>query len=291
MITIEKHKQAIEIVKNTLHLLKVSSKQLRIEKKFESQLRVVFNKQEKEFWRLEKRGRWLEKCYIKAQQDLSKIKKMGISDNPTERIGFISKMTKEWRNSIDNDNNLEEVIYSNYKEGYNLGGQKVLTEFAIQANFNLRALNVLDALGKKAHLVGKEINDVSWDLLNNKIADSFWKEGNGIEQVTADIKGMYKETYYHRGRNIARTETGYAVSEASYQSYKKANVPMLEWIAEIDACKLCSPLRGQKVKTGEYFDNGLGWRGKRPLVHPSCKCDIVGYVSDDFIPSKYWDGK
>ena len=213
-----------------------------------------------------------------------------MSENPDERISFIANLTKEWHEDINDDKILNKTLVTSYKSSYNWSGQEVLNNFAIKESFNLRNLNVLEQLSKRANLTSLKINDTSWQLVNNRIADTFWKEGKNTDAVARDIKGLFEETYKGRAKNIARTETGEIVSEAQFEAHSKMEIPELKWLAEIDACPLCKPLRNQIVKTGEYFDNGKGWRGKHPLVHPSCRCDAIALTPKNYVPSKSWTG-
>jgi len=289
MITIEKQRAVTKAVSDFLHIIKFGSGIIRLETKLELKVNRIFQNQEKEFWRLEAKGNWLNKCYVKAQKDLA-IKKMRMSENPTDRINFIANLTEEWHEDISDDVILEKTLKKSYVSGYNFAGQEVLNNFKIQESFGLRNLDVLSALDKRSKIVATQINDVSWDLVNNKIADSFWKEGKNVDKVARDLKGLYAETYKHRALNIARTETGEIVSEAQFVSHQKMGIPELEWLAEPDACRFCSPLKGNVVKLGENFDNGLGWKGKHPLVHNRCRCDTAPKVPKEYVPSTYWTG-
>lgn len=290
MVTIEKHREVIEEVNNFLHLIKYGSGIIRIETKLELQMKNIFKKQSDLFWKLEAKNDWLNKCYLKAQQDLSKVEKMGMSENPNDRIEFISTLTEDWYDNINDDEILNRTLKDSYISGYNFAGQEVLNEFKIRENFNLRAIDVLGALEKRANLTSPQINQTSWELVQNRIADSFWREGKNTDKVARDIRDLFEETYKHRAKNIARTETGEIVSEATSVSYKEMGMEENEWGSEPDACELCLPLNGQIVKVGENFDNGMGWTGSHPLVHPSCRCYLKAVIPKEFVPSKYWTG-
>lgn len=290
MITLEKKNKINKVVNDFLHIVKYGSGIIHLETDIELKMRRIFKKQSDLFWKLESKNNWLDVIYIKAQKDLEKVEKLRMSENPEERINFIANLTEEWHEDINDDVVLNKTLKKSYISDYNFAGQEVLNEFAIKESFKLRALPVLEALEKRAKVIAVGINQTSWDLVNNKIADSFWKEGKNTDKVAKDIRHLFDETYKGRAKNIARTETGEIVSEAQFQSYKKMEVPELEWLTEPNACELCLPLAGQRRKTGEYFDNRKGWRGLRPLVHNNCKCDITPITPKKFLPKKYWAG-
>jgi SPP1 gp7 family putative phage head morphogenesis protein len=290
MITLEKKKIISHNVKKFLYITKVIPKQIRIESKLQLHLVNIFKNHSRKFWTLEKEKDILNKCYLQAQKDLSEIKKMGMSNNPEDRIKFISELTEEWYTDINSDEMIYKNLIDSYVEGYNFGGQESLNEFKIDENFKLRNLDILNSLNKRANSTSDQINETSWDLLKGRIADSFWKEGKGVDAVARDIRDLFEETYKHRAENIAITEIGNVVSEATLNSYKAMGVEQKEWGTELDACELCAPLDGQIINVGESFNNGNGWIGDSPLVHPRCRCFLMAVVPKDFVPDNIWTG-
>lgn len=288
MITLEKKNQINKAVENFLRIIKFNSKAIPLRTELNLKMQRIFKKQSDLFWKLESKNNWLDKIYLQAQKELSLEKRM--SQNPEERIDFIANLTGEWHDDINDDKTLNKRLNKSYVSAYNLAGQEVLNQFKIQANFNLRNLKFLESLKNRANLTAPKINDTSWQLVNNKIADGFWKEGKHVDKVARDIRGMFEETYKHRAKNIARTEVGNALSEAQYKSYKEMEIEEVQWLINPEACELCLPLDNQKRKIGEKFNNGKGWTGYHPLVHPYCECDIVALTPKEFKPSKYWTG-
>lgn len=291
MITLEKLKKVNHEVEKTLHIIKINSGQSKIEVRLELQMRNIFKKQAETFWKMEAKNGWLNKCFLQAQNDLSEIQKMSMSKNPKDRIKFIADLTEDWHSNINSDETMSKVLKFSYTEGYNFAGQEVLNEFKIKENFNLRSLDILGALEDRANETSPQINKTSWELVQNKIADGFWKEGKNMDKVTKDIRDLFEETYEGRAKNIAITETGNIVSEATLNSYKEMGVEEKEWGAEPDACELCEFLDGQIVKVGENFVDDEGWQGERPLRHPSCRCFLLSVIPENFDVSNYWDGE
>lgn len=278
-------------IKKFLRIVALYKSRARIEAKFELRMNNIFKQQAKKFWELERKKSWLDKCYLQAQKDLSEIKKMGMSENPKDRMKFVSDLTEEWYKEIDGEDVLQKTLKDSYKEGYDSSGQEVLNEFKIDSKFDLRDKTILGSLDNRANLTKEQIDDTSWELVKNTIADGFWKEGKNPEKVADDIRGLFEETYKGRAENIARTETGQIVSDAQMETYKRMGIPEKEWLAEPTACELCFPLDGQIVAVEENFDNGLGWVGMNPLVHPSCMCAVTARVPDEYEPSKSWTGE
>lgn len=290
MINTEKRNKVNKAVHQFHHLIKYGSGIIRLETELDLRMQRIFKKQANLFWEMESKNKWLDKIYVKAQADRSKIEKFGMVEGLEGEKKFVGQLTEEWYTEISNDKTMGKVLNKNYIDGYNFAGQEVLNEFAIKEGFKLSNVNVLESLTSRANLITGQVNATSWESLQGKIANSFWREGKDPDKVARDIRGLFDETYKHRALTIARTETGEIVSEAQFKSYEKMGIPELEWLIEPGADKVCLPLKGQKRKTGEDFSNGLGWTGRHPLVHPNCRCDVKAIIPKNYKPSTYWTG-
>ena len=123
-------------------------------------------------------------------------------------------------------------------------------------------------------------------------------------QTTADIKKLVKNstdntalvaalagyiaTQDWRVERFASNESWraseYAANDAMTQiqdGLKKNTTMIATWIAEPNACPLCSPLRGLKEPVGELFEGG--W--SEPPIHVACRCRLSYSAEVTFEPN------
>ena len=75
---------------------------------------------------------------------------------------------------------------------------------------------------------------------------------------------------------VARTETRSAVTEASLDSYRDAQIEMVEWLTADGGCETC----GEYEDMGPVpLDEGFG-DVDGPPAHPNCLCVILPVISD-----------
>lgn len=134
--------------------------------------------------------------------------------------------------------------------------QEVLDELALRvqgiANTTIEDLQ---------RLVGKQA-ELGWDL--DQLADEILSYGE------ISSKG--------RAYMIAATETASAYTKGSLLAYLQSGVvDQIEWLT-YEPCDLCSGLSGVRVNLGEKFNNGKGWEGEGPPVHPFCRCAVAPVI-------------
>lgn len=74
---------------------------------------------------------------------------------------------------------------------------------------------------------------------------------------------------YNQATTLVRTESSAMFNKANEDSYKKAGVSKVKFLAEKDACHLC------KVHDGKTFD--IKAKPSIP-VHPNCKCTYLPVI-------------
>lgn len=104
--------------------------------------------------------------------------------------------------------------------------------------------------------------------------------GMSLPQATARAEaatGRYHDRIHrYRAETIARTEIARAASEGRQlawnqgieQGFISINAQK-EWIAEADACEICSPRNGTRHPVNKP------WPGGEPPAHPNCRCDLL----------------
>ena len=97
--------------------------------------------------------------------------------------------------------------------------------------------------------------------------------GEHPRNAAASIKRLVRDEYGMKKRaadRIAITEVARAQTIAGVEAFKAAEVDKMMWIAEPDACPICSD------KDGKVFD--IDTSGLTIPAHPFCRCSYAGYV-------------
>lgn len=129
---------------------------------------------------------------------------------------------------------------------------------------------------------------------------------SGLSEAKARIKAQNMGANYaskllrSRTRTIARTEIMDSAMSGRYLGWEAgvsagliASDSIKEWIAEPDACPICSALDGTLIDWNSEWDfpEGViaGSSNKMPPAHPNCRCSVVilppDYSEDFFTPS------
>lgn len=92
--------------------------------------------------------------------------------------------------------------------------------------------------------------------------------GKNPDQIKAELKRRFNVSYRVADRLI-RTESSYIYNAAALESYKRAGVEKVEFLAEADCCDLCVEHRHKCFSIDAL-----------PLVpvHPNCRCTYVPIV-------------
>jgi hypothetical protein len=130
--------------------------------------------------------------------------------------------------------------------------------------------------------------------------------GSGFSEARARVKAQNMGGKYaaklldSRTRTIARTEIADAAMNGRYLGWDAgvtagyiSNDSVKEWIAEPDACEICSPLDGTLIgwNADWAFPEGVsaGTNNRMPPAHPNCRCSVAilppDYADNVFTPS------
>ena len=128
---------------------------------------------------------------------------------------------------------------------------------------------VLDELAQQVTRIA-ETTRAEIQALVGRQADEGWS----LARLADEIEALGAEISQQRAYMIAATETADAYTRGSLLAYEQSGVVVeVEWLVT-QPCLTCSPLAGQTVKLGKRFDNGQGWSGYGPPVHPFCRCAV-----------------
>jgi hypothetical protein len=125
---------------------------------------------------------------------------------------------------------------------------------------------------------------------------------DGMSETAARIKARRMAEEYtdklvqSRAKTIARTEIADAAMQGRYMGWESGvqsgvidSNSVKEWIAEPDACSICSPLDGQLVSwDASYGEAVTGTTDKMPPAHPNCRC-TVAILPPDYADTVFTD--
>ena len=97
--------------------------------------------------------------------------------------------------------------------------------------------------------------------------------GEHPRKSAANIKRLIRDEYGKKQRAAERiliTETARAQTIAGVEAFKVAEVDKMMWIAEPDACPICSGMDGKVFS--------IDTSGLTIPAHPFCRCSYAGYV-------------
>src|SRR5699024_2039264 len=107
----------------------------------------------------------------------------------------------------------------------------------------------------------------------NKTIERALIRGENPRKSAASIKRLVREEYGMKKRaadRIAITEVARAQTIAGVEAFKAAEVDKMMWIAEPDACPICSDMDGKVFS--------IDTSGLTIPAHPFCRCSYAGYV-------------
>jgi HK97 family phage portal protein len=112
---------------------------------------------------------------------------------------------------------------------------------------------IVTTLKKRADLFADSINRTTFEQLQRTFKESF-AAGEGRLDLIKRIKDVYGDISMGRAGVIARTETGVATQEGTFEGYKQGNIDLKIWVSTMD----------DKVRESHYELNGE----ERPLDMP-----------------------
>lgn len=163
--------------------------------------------------------------------------------------------------------------------------QETIAEYERQAGILAMAaptqaqLNTLATAVVLSDVSGATFSDRIWanqvELRNevNQAIERALIRGEHPRRSAANIKHLIRDEYGKKQRAAERiliTETARAQTIAGVEAFKGAEVDKMMWIAEPDACPICSDMDGKVFS--------IDTSGLTIPAHPFCRCSYAGYV-------------
>lgn len=130
---------------------------------------------------------------------------------------------------------------------------------------------VSDAARNHVATLVSGVTDTSRDQIRRALRDSLARGETtdlAMERIMKTINNPV------RAEMIAQTESvnAYTMGTLAYAEESGAKYKLWESLA--DACKVCAPMDGKKVKLGEKFKLSNGTEVDGPASHPRCRCGV-----------------
>ena len=163
--------------------------------------------------------------------------------------------------------------------------QETIAEYERQAGIlamsapSQAQLNTLATAVALSDVSGATFSDRIWanqtELRNevNQTIERALIRGEHPRKSSANIKRLIRDEYGKKQRAAERiliTETARAQTIAGVEAFKAAEVDQMMWIAEPDACTICSGMDGKVFS--------IDTSGLTIPAHPFCRCSYAGYV-------------
>jgi SPP1 gp7 family putative phage head morphogenesis protein len=192
-----------------------------------------------------------------------------------ETVNTKSLTTKDFEFDKKSENQIfTEIALPFMKEAALEAGQEALDLVGLGESFSFTEL-LEKKLKERAKFFAKSVNDTTLEKLSRVLAEGI-DAGEGITELTARVKGVYKEFPTYRAETIARTESTAVNNEGFLEAYKQSKVVnSMEWLSAKDSRVRPEhvDLDGDIVKVGEPFSNGLLFPSE-----PNCRCVLAPVI-------------
>jgi len=147
-------------------------------------------------------------------------------------------------------------------------------EYDLPIDFNLENSGAIAILNQRASFTAKSLTDSTLQQARNIIKDELEKGEVTLEKIKARLINELEIDKTWKAERIARTEINTAYSDGSMLMYKQSEVvTKLKWIAEQDACPICTPNNQEVIDKNGVFISG---HSNTP-AHPQCRCEVIPY--------------
>ena len=129
--------------------------------------------------------------------------------------------------------------------------------------------------------------DEAWAQLKTTMIKYYYKDGLHPSQTANKLREVFPEYSKTRANMISRTMGSQFTNMSTVDVYKENGVEEMEWVTDVEACHICTPLNSKVVKIGEAFPGGFF---TPPDPHPNCECALYPVISSKAnIPA--WKGE
>ena len=202
---------------------------------------------------------------IKFATEQKERVKAALADAYDTAKHFDLNMTKALKGAFDKaaeNKILSEISFPFLQEFMTSAGEEALGAVNPAETFEVNA-EISKMIKDRAKRMAKQVNDTTVDSLASAIADGL-SAGEGIQELTARVEGVYSQFSTYRAELIARTEATAANNLGFIEGYKQSGVANAkEWIATGDGKTRDSHaiLDGSVVPLEQLFANGLKYPG------------------------------
>lgn len=160
------------------------------------------------------------------------------------------------------------------------GHRAAARDLRLAVSFDLqhpRAVAYLERFGaRRVANINRTTHAALRDLLTHGVADG-WSYQRTARQIRDTLDGFTTA----RAELVAITETADAYEHGQWmvrEDLRDQGVDVeMAWLAETDACEICSPNAGDGyIAADSVFSSGHG----RPPAHPRCRCATISRVAE-----------
>ena len=224
---------------------------------------------------------------LRQTANAEKIAQMWADHNSTKATTSDDvKRARDWiKVNVRFDNTpLERVLNQIWAASYVFGAQDATNEVTSTVGFdwdnwvpgNMAAAALVNPPTELKNMLNKskkhaqQLSDTTADRIATQLALGL-DQGFGPQEIARNINQELDNPA--RSLVIARTETADALVQANLETYREAEVELIEWLVG-DPCDDCAQNAGVQVRIGGVFPSG----DEAPPAHPNCVCDVAPIV-------------
>jgi len=192
---------------------------------------------------------------------------IGLSIKRTEITNLVNTIFNDYSTQqVEQITRLVSTVYNNTRVGVSseIGGM-----FDTTNDYQLKQLLQREYKGLNLSQRIYSNNKQIAERINNDISRLLYTDASP-QQIKAQIAADFNITRAQAER-LFRTETSRFYNEATHDAYRAAGIEQMEFLAEVDACEVCSSLDGKLYPIAA---------GTPVPVHPNCRCVILPVIKD-----------
>lgn len=165
------------------------------------------------------------------------------------------------------------ILTEHYKSVWNVRGNAVLDELAIEGVFDLANPEAIAALEEFGLTRVTDMTDTTIEALSIVIGDGI-EAGDHPNVIAKAIRDRLGDMTKARSETIARTETAFAYSYAALESYRRNGVERKMWLTAEDN-RVDPPCPSHEDEGSIPIDQAFGGTDQHPPAHPRCRCALL----------------
>lgn len=191
------------------------------------------------------------------------------------RLGSNEKVQIVDQLPLDSGAELSDIMRRFYGIIFERAWVNALGQIGVAIAFDLANPRIQEVLAELATRV-RAVTDTTRDEIR-AIVGLIAAEGISVDAAADQIAALAGIHSRKRAFTIAVTESADAYSRGSVLAWRESGqVDRKQWIAEPDACPLCTPLDGEIAELDRAFSDGT----IHPPRHPHCRCALVPVLAE-----------